>query len=401
MRNNERQGDASLPLASSGRWFAVILLRYNDHDPFWTRDAGLFFQGFKANGVDTRFVLMGDPYPGQDPAMVLASQAQMEDPAWWRQWGLTGVALYSWALPRFTAVARAVKQAGIRIVLIIDTDGVIMPQVWPARFFQIKYFYAKSSGSLFPFSSALLRTLVAGKKSRYRGVVDHLEYAHVIALPSPTALQRYRRFLDLMGRADMARKLAVVYHPVADSMTWSPGREKQPLILTVGGWERLVKGGELMVEVLGAVLQQERGYRARIIGSGEDRVRNWLARLPEAVRSRITVAGPVASELMPQEYQPAQICLNTSTSESFGIACAEALCCGCSVVGHALIGSMVHFCSFSSGTVASSRSLPNFTDAVLAEISAWRAGERDPAAISANWTERLHASRIAERVMKL
>jgi glycosyltransferase involved in cell wall biosynthesis len=243
--------------------------------------------------------------------------------------------------------------------------------------------------------------MVAAKKSRYRGVVEHLDHADVIALPSPIALQRYGRFLALMGRADVARKLAVVYHPVANSMTYRPGREKQLLILAVGGWERLVKGGKLMVEVLGAVLQQEPGYRARIIGSGEVQVRDWLAGLPETVRSRIAVAGPIAHEQMPQEYQPAQICLNTSTSESFGIACAEALCCGCSVVGHALIGSMVHFCSFSSGTVASSRSLPNLTDALLAEIGAWRAGERDPAAISATWTRKLYASRIAERVMKL
>ena len=94
-----------------GRWFAVILLQYNLRDPFWDRDAGLFHEGFKANGVDSRFVALGDPAMEQRPDLVLASQPQMEDPAWWRQWNLEGVVLYSWALPRFTRVTRALIAA--------------------------------------------------------------------------------------------------------------------------------------------------------------------------------------------------------------------------------------------------------------------------------------------------
>ncbi len=55
-----------------GRWFAVILLQYNLRDPFWDRDAGLFHEGFKANGVDSRFVALGDPAMVQRPDLVLA-----------------------------------------------------------------------------------------------------------------------------------------------------------------------------------------------------------------------------------------------------------------------------------------------------------------------------------------
>jgi hypothetical protein len=62
---------------------------------------------------------------------------------------------------------------------------------------------------------------------------------------------------------------------------------------------------------------------------------------------------------------------------------------------------MIHFASFASGTVAATRSLGNYADALHAEIAAWRAGDRNPQQISNNWTRRLHAPQVARSVIEL
>jgi hypothetical protein len=54
-----------------------------------------------------------------------------------------------------------------------------------------------------------------------------------------------------------------------------------------------------------------------------------------------------------------------------------------------------------SGTTACDSSPDNLQDAVLAEISAWESGGRDPVQISRAWQARLHPDRVAEALLKL
>jgi hypothetical protein len=83
------------------------------------------------------------------------------------------------------------------------------------------------------------------------------------------------------------------------------------------------------------------------------------------------------------------------------IAAGEALCCGCSVVGDAKLPSMPYLTGLGSGTPSCDSRLDNLQDAVLAEISAWQSGERDPVQISRAWQERLHADRVGGAFLKL
>jgi glycosyltransferase involved in cell wall biosynthesis len=384
-----------------GRWFAVILLQYNLRDPFWDRDAGLFYEGFKANGVDSRFVALGDPSIEQRPDLVLASQSQMEDPAWWRQWELEGVVLYSWALPRFTNITRALKDAGVKVVLVLDADGVRSPHVWFSRYLQTKYVYARMERRWFPWAIALAKTLGALPRSHYTQTLQHLELADRIGVPSPLGMQRFSRFLLGCGRADLVPRLALLHHPVASHMAYHPAVNKQPLIVAVGGWERLVKGAPLLVRALELALPRRPEYRARIIGSGREVIQRLVSRLPAGLQPRIEITGAIPNHQLSRHYQEARIFVNSSHSESFGIAAAEALCCGCSVVGTALIASFNYFCSEASGTLSCNRSPALFCDAICAEMAAWDSGMRDPARISATWTGRLHAKHVARAVVRM
>lgn len=383
------------------RWFTAIPMQYREGEAFWGRDAGLFCLGFIANGVESRFVALGDPAVRKDRPLILCGLAQMEDPNWWKQWNLDGVVLYSWALPQYEPIARAIKGSGAKLILILDTDGLIIPQPWVSRFFHVKYTYARASGKLLPGLLSVCQTLVAASHSRHQGTLKHLQHADVLAIPSPLGVQRYARFLRHVNRPDLNARVALLHHPVASGMRYDPSVPKEPAIVSVGGWDRLVKGGKLLVQVLGEVLALRSDYRAFIVGPGEHALQPFLAKLPDPVRLRITLTGPLEHDRLVELYQRCRVSVNPSYSESFGIASAEALCCGCSVVGHALIASMIYFCSLASGTASSTRSRTNMADALLAELTTWESGERDPVHISRTWTEKLHVDKVAHAVLDL
>jgi hypothetical protein len=170
----------------------------------------------------------------------------MEDPAWWRQWNLEGVVLYSWALPRFTRVTRALKEAGVKVVLVLDADGVRSPQVWFSRYLHTKYVYARMERRFFPWAVALAKTLGALPRSHYTQTLQHLELADWIGVPSPLGMQRFSRFLLHCGRPDLVPRLTLLHHPVASHMTYNPAVRKQPLIggrgLGTAGERRAVAG---------------------------------------------------------------------------------------------------------------------------------------------------------------
>jgi glycosyltransferase involved in cell wall biosynthesis len=384
-----------------GRWFCAIPMTYSDDAGFWDRDAGLVCQGFRALGMDSKFIALGPPSQREDVPLILSSLAQMTDTNWWRQWKLEGVLLYAWALPRYEPIARAIKTAGLKLNLVLDSDGLVNPHIWPRRYLQEKYYIERDRTKWFPAGWALLKTWVASFRARHAGTLRHLERGDFLILPSPLAQQRYRRFLLAVGRPDLASRLRFVPYPVTPDMVCNPSVRKQPLIVAVGRWQTFQKGTPVLVRVLERVLSERPEYSARIVGGGEECVRKQMESVEGGGKSRMNILGRVSHQQLAGLYQESQILLCTSYIESFHIAAGEALCCGCSVVGDVRISSMPYLCSTSSGTLSCDLSVNNLRDALQAEIQAWERGERDPIQIGRTWTQRLHADRVAGQFLNL
>jgi glycosyltransferase involved in cell wall biosynthesis len=384
-----------------GRWFCAIPMAYDENAGFWERDAALVCLGFRKLGMDSKFIALGQPSQCEDPPLILSTLEQMMDPNWWRQWNLEGVLLYAWALPRYEPIARAIKTAKLKLNLVLDTDGIVNPHIWPRRYLQEKYYAERDRAKWFPAGWALLKTWVASFRMRHAGMLRHLEHGDLFTLPSPLAQQRYRRFLLAVGRPDLASRLRFVPYAVTPDMVGNPSVRKQPLIIAVGRWQAFQKGTPALARVLERVLSEQPAFSARVIGVGEDRVRELMRPLDDAVKSRIQIPGRVSHTQLPGHYQQARILLCTSYLESFHIASGEALCCGCSVVGDVRISSMPYLCSASSGTLSCDLSVDNLSDALRAEIDAWERGDRDPMQISNTWTQRLHPEKVAARFLSL
>jgi len=99
------------------------------------------------------------------------------------------------------------------------------------------------------------------------------------------------------------------------------------------------------------------------------------------------------------EYNRAKIYLMASRYESFCIAAAEALTCGCTVVGSSEIASAYYFTETNSGLVAPTRTHCDFSRTLDAEVEMWAAGRRDPARIAAIWKERAGSREVARQTL--
>jgi hypothetical protein len=98
--------------------------------------------------------------------------------------------------------------------------------------------------------------------------------------------------------------------------------------------------------------------------------------------------------------QRSKIFLMTSRTESFNIAAAEALCCGCSVVGPVEIASVPFFAGEASGTVACRQRRSHFLDALGAEVQAWEAGMRNPGRIAQTWLAAVGSAAVAKKTLE-
>ena len=98
-----------------------------------------------------------------------------------------------------------------------------------------------------------------------------------------------------------------------------------------------------------------------------------------------------------------QVFYSPSSYESFGIAAAEALCSGCSVVAGRSITmpSFEWFVSDGSGTLAAKNDCNGHAGALHEELNAWEKSGRDARGISDIWCGRLHADKVAAKVVEL
>ena len=395
--------NAAARMDNPPRWLTATPLVYGGNLQFWERDAGLLCLGLRELGSDARLVLLGEPAEQRDPPLILGRLEDFKNPAWWSRWNATGVVLNSWGAPRFEPVARAIKHAGLRLVVRLDSNGDKSPRLNFRRYFNFLCCYHLERAQPMPVAASFLKALLyyTVRPAHDGPMCAHVGHANLITIESPLARERFAELLRRLGRADLIGRLRVVPHPVLDAFQFHGGGSKLPVIIAAGRWESPFKDAQKLIRVLGMALSRETTARAQVFGPGADLLHLELARLPDTVRARVSVLGPVPHRDLVPAMQQAQIILCTSRSESFHIASAEGLCCGAAVVGPAEIPSMHWFTAEQSGTLAADRSDARLAEALGEELLAWRSGKRDALRISETWRNRFTARAVAAETLRL
>ena len=282
--------------------------------------------------------------------------------AFWTGLGIGGVVLYSWGDPRYTSIARAIRKAGLRLIIHFDSSGELHEHL------------------LRPRNKWLNKVKDAAVNILRR---KHLEYAHVITCSAP-CIESFRH--DAYYGEAIAGKCVEFPTPVESCFRYN-GQEKEERIICCGNWQYPVKRVWFMTEALSHLLNRRDSVLVDICGPLTPQLQSWHDSLPAVLRKRVYLHGALNHEQLSGLYKAASISLCTSESEGSHGASAEALCCGCSVVcpPRPLLNVVRWYTTRNSGTIAAEDTPQAVCEALCTELEYWQAGERQAAEIAAAW----------------
>lgn len=351
---------------------------------FWIRDTGLISTSLREMGVESKCIM---PLPHHDDDhhtshLIRTKYENLSSVSWWKSLEIDAVILYSWGAPRYTLIARAIRKAGIKLVLHMDTSG---------NFEGCDY-------SELPFLKKLRRLFLVKLHDLVRSC--HMRYADVITCSQPAASAIRER---LFYGTYVEERNYPFANPVASRCKYN-GENKENVILAVGRWndERQKRSRFLMLS-LECLYKGGCSAETKIFGSITDEMRDWHRSLAEDVAEKIRLEGYLENSLLHQEFCKAKIILCPSRYEGSHIVSAEALCCGVSVVVTNLpktLRTPHWYTTKNSGRVSAVDSPESFAEAVRKELQAWDAGERNPVDISDAWQPYFHVDKVMNQIFK-
>lgn len=393
------------------RVIAALPLTIKQEVRYETRDVGLLVSALRDLGIDAKLVLFEgrEQVTPRFPWIVPASAQQWQDVAFWRSMEADVTIFNGWAATRFQVERAAMLEACPLLIEKLDTDGVKSPHIWfehalrqaVVAWFQtdnrlvnvyrrvktMLYALVRITGLwLFPF---LL----------YRKMALGMENVPFHAAETPLACARVERFVAKLGKGGETNIIHLP-HPANDKvLNFDSGISKENVIIAVGRWFHYGKDGRRLLEAVDLFLATHPDWQLVVVGAGEEILKRKWEKME--MKDRVSFAGGLSHSELRDQYCRAKIILVTSHSETFHIAGAEALCCGCSVVGPARIPSMSWFASYDSGTITYQRSAPAFCDALTAEAREWESGNRNPMAISGFWRKKVGSEAVAKKVLEV
>jgi glycosyltransferase involved in cell wall biosynthesis len=288
----------------------------------------------------------------------------------------------------------------------LDTDGVKSPKIWFFRYlvrdlvnYHYSYPFLRKANI---FIKAILRALVVYMLPDIldKKMVRGMSQVPVFAAETPLAVARVKRFLRLYNAAPMPRVVTIPHPANTAEMRLLPGDLKENIVMAVGRWDDAVKGWPLLLEIARRFLAIRHDWKMVIVGD-TPAFSAKASREIASLRDRLVLTGPLEHQQLSGWNRKAKIYLLTSHCETFNIAAAEALCCGCSVVGPAQIASVSYFIGSQSGTSSHLRTPDHMTDALIAEVDQWEAGKRDPVGISRASLQNFDAEAVAKCYLDL
>jgi len=384
------------------RWYTCTPVAFGGGPDFFARDSGLLCRGLQQAGCESRAVMPGAWQAEDEADLIRTEYANLESAGWWKSQQLDGVVLYAWGSPKFGKVAKAIHDAGIFLVLNQDNGGLISPLAGFSGWLEEQRIL---SGNAISYLNRVVRGLTTGLLVTDPLRARHLKQGDVIACVSPAAAVHYQKLCEVYGGNELADRVKMVPHPVEPRFhtTGSDG-ERIRRIASVGRWkDELQKRPELMCDVFGRLLGKDDTVVIDIAGDPSESLSAWHRSMRPDYRSRVNLLGRVGREPLAEMLRGSQIFYSPSAYESFGIAAGEALCSGCSVVAGRSISmaSFGWFVSENSGTLAATDDAEGHLAALTEELENWDYGRRSALSISNTWCSRLHADKVATRLLAM
>jgi glycosyltransferase involved in cell wall biosynthesis len=388
------------------RIFTCTPVAFGGGPDFFARDSGLLCRGLQSIGIESRAIMPGEKQGNDEADLVRTEYANLESASWWREQKIDALVLYAWGRPKFRKVAQAIREAGVFLILNQDNSGFISPLAGCMGWLKEKWIM---SGQGADWRSWLRFLILAIKEATYGLLITdplrakHLKQGDVIACVSPQANKVYARLCRRYGGNQLASKVNIIPHAV-ETLFRDQGKPRLNQIVCIGRWsDELQKRQHRLTEVLTLMLGIDESVSVVIMGDTTDHLRRWHECLDKKSRARVRLAGKLNRSELASILAQSRIFYSPSAYESFGIAAAEALCSGCSVVAHRSVSmpSFEWFISENSGTLAMDDTIASHIHALKEELHAWEIGRRDAQKISNAWSQLLHANKVAKQVAEI
>jgi glycosyltransferase involved in cell wall biosynthesis len=370
---------------------------------FEPKDHAQIVLGLGEIGLESELFTLDKPAfrnPGLSVPVRLITPEQAATADYWRNTPYNAIIVYTRMDWSNIWMIDIMKKAGKTVLVKADTDGRKTFPVYPRDIMDYTYNTAAER------ARALYKRLKQQVSGRKRGnrLAEHVKRADGIIVETPQAFANIGYILSYWGMPELIGKVFVVPNPVSNFFTTPPLAAKDNLIVASGGWGSMIGGSYVkntaaMVDALCRFLMMKPDYKAVVIGSRGDVVESMAKKWPSS--ENLHVAGYIPNDEAAQYVSRAKIVFQPSLYETFGIAVAEGLCMGCSVVGGPL--ESFHYLSGGglSGTLATDFSADSLLAALLADNLKWERNIYSPEIISSTWRSLLNRQTIAKSYLHI
>jgi len=387
----------------------VIPLPYRRNGDFWGRDAGLLVRGFRELGLRATLVTLSNQEPlgekegYEKEGLVVAGLSNLESSDWWKTLSPDGVILFGWTLSRFQKVRNAILTVTSRLAERMDTNGMRSAILNPARYFYLTWaqsmdrMEARNCTSWKTLPSGLFAALWTARSLVGLPIIGARAAKTVGDIPlvmveSPLAKRRIDRWLRFHGHEPSNVHFCPHAVDIAE-LPKGPATKKRPdCVIAVGRWGSFQKDFDLTWKIACRFVSERKGAEFHIVGEVP-----WKT----PVVPRVVLHGRLGRGETGQLLAASRILFAASRYESFHLAAAEALCCGCSVVLSENVPTARWFVGEESGTLARTPAYEDLLVALKQEASLWETGARSPDAIATFWRSRLSPSVQAKSILEL
>ena len=378
---------------------------FKGDNTFFARDSGLLSVGLQMNGIESRAVMPGPSMCDDDSRLIRADYTNLSDAAWWRAQGPDAVIFFSWAMPQYTPIAKAIRASGAKLLVFLDSAGFWSPWSNGTGWFEAQWDACRRKRGLafglLRYAASIARSLNPSAFDRPR--LEHMNIADAVTVTSPLVLERTKRYAHVYGFEQLERR---IHHlPLAVSMHMRYKQQyKRKKIICVARWLRQdwpEKGPKLLLTSLDRFLTKHTDYEAMVIGRGATSLRS-APFYPRSLDDRnLRLLDYLPNKELPSLFADSRISICSSFHESYHIASFEAACCGCSIVAlQSPDLPALQFLAKTNGTLAAKETPEAFAEALSKEAAMWDGGLRSPDITARRWQSETHADKVAAKALE-
>lgn len=319
------------------------------------------------------------------------SNTQRNKISYWQGSGISTIIIYSWLSLRYSRMIKAASLAGLKVILKLDSDGYLIYPLKPSylRVFGLnKSITAKIKHLMRIIQWGLLPRILSGAKIR------QIERSDAIIIESPAARENINYSLAYWYKNYLSEKINVIPNPVS-TYPINP-LNKADIITCIGRWNDLRKNAKGLVNILSSL---KTSWQINLIGLDSLAMEKKI-KINNPDLSLTTIEKLSHKEIF-TTLEKTKILFVPSLSESFNLAAAEALCCGCSIVGGPLPSFKYFFDENKSGSLARDFKNASLKETLERDIVKWEAKKYEIQKISYNWQQKLNPKKVSEQIIDL